>query len=137
MADLCTKLGICFFINYFLLVSFFPHVLGEFSSFDRKVKYSGYRLRINKAVTTVTFSLFQPSFQRISGTKDTSFESLNTGRLEFAQKLGVASCWGWPRPLTEKALLLLELVWSLSWQRFFQFQNFFQTAHYRALFWGI
>ena len=45
--------------------------------------YSGYQLRNNKAVTTVTFSLFQPSFQRISGTKDTSFESPNIGCLEF------------------------------------------------------
>ena len=37
------------------------------------------------------FLYFKPSFQRISGTNDTSFESLNTGHLEFAQKLGVAS----------------------------------------------
>ena len=53
--------------------------------------YSGYRLRINKAVTTVTFPLFQPPFQRISGTNDTSFESPNIGRSEFAKKLAVAS----------------------------------------------
>ena len=33
------------------------------------------------------FSLFQPSFQRISGTNDTSFESPNIGRLESAHKL--------------------------------------------------
>ena len=30
------------------------------------------------------FPLFQPSFQRISGTNDTSFESPNIGQLEFA-----------------------------------------------------
>ena len=57
---------------------------------DDKI-YSGYRLRINKAVTTVTFPLFQPPSQRISGTNDTSFESPNIERLEFAKKLGVAS----------------------------------------------
>ena len=38
-----------------------------------------------------TFPLFQPYFQRISGTNDTSFESPNIGRLEFAKKLAVAS----------------------------------------------
>ena len=37
--------------------------------------HSGYRLRINKAPFTVTFPLFWPSFQRISRTNDTSFES--------------------------------------------------------------
>ena len=41
--------------------------------------HSGYRLRINKAPFTVTFPLFWPSFQRISGTNDTSFESPYTG----------------------------------------------------------
>ena len=30
-------------------------------------------------------------------------------------------------PLTEKALLLLKLIQSLSWQKFFQFRIFFQT----------
>ena len=40
-------------------------------------------------------------------------------------------------PLTEKALLLLELVWSLSRQKFFQFQYCYQTARYRAIFGGI
>ena len=60
------------------------------------------------------FTLFLPSFQRISGTNDTSFESPNIGRLEFKKK------WPWHHfdagyaPLIEKALLLLELVWSLS-----------------------
>ena len=53
--------------------------------------YSGYRLRINKAVTTVTFPLFQPPFQRISRTNDASFESPDIGRLEFAKRLAVAS----------------------------------------------
>ena len=61
-----------------------------------------------------TFPFFQPSFQRISGTNDTSFVSPNIGRLEFAKN------WPWHHfetgyaPFTEKALLLLELVWSLS-----------------------
>ena len=40
-------------------------------------------------------------------------------------------------PLTKKALLSVELVWSLSRQRLFQFQYCFQTARYRAFFWGI
>ena len=45
--------------------------------------------------------------------------------------------WAWHHPegghapLTEKALLLLKLVWS---QRFFQFQNFFQIKCNRAFF---
>ena len=45
---------------------------------------------------------------------DTSFESPYIGRLESAKN------WAWHHPevghapLTEKALLLLELVWSLS-----------------------
>ena len=49
-------------------------------------------------------------------TNDTSFESPYIGRLESAKKN-----WAWHHPsdaghapLTEKALLLLELVWSLS-----------------------
>ena len=49
------------------------------------------------------FPLFQQSFQRISGTKDTSFESPNIGRLEFAKKLGVASFWGWLCPINWKS----------------------------------
>ena len=40
---------------------------------------------------------------RISGTNDTSFESPYIGRLESAKKLGVASSWGWPRPLNWKS----------------------------------
>ena len=61
----------------------------------------------------------------------------NKGPLEWRKN------WGWHHPedgqapLTEKAQLLLELVWSLSRQRFFQFQYCFQTARYRAFFWGI
>ena len=35
---------------------------------------------------------------------------------------------------TEKALLSLELVWSLSWQIFFQFHYCFLTTRYRAFF---
>ena len=40
--------------------------------------------------------------------------------------------WAWHHPeggyalLTEKALPLLKFIWSLPWQKFFQFQNFFQ-----------
>ena len=49
--------------------------------------------------------------------------------------------WHNPRgghaPLTEKALLLLKLVWSLPWQKFLQFQKFFQTMDNRVFFWGI
>ena len=36
-------------------------------------------------------SSIQPSFQRISGTNDTSFESPYIGRLESAKKFGMAS----------------------------------------------
>ena len=39
--------------------------------------------------------------------------------------------------LTEKAPLLLNLVWSLPWQKIFQFQNCFQLPLFRAFFWGI
>ena len=51
--------------------------------------------------------------------------------------------WAWHHPggghapLTEKALLLLKLVWSLPWQKFLQFQKFFQTMDNRVFFWGI
>ena len=38
-----------------------------------------------------TFPLFQPFLQIVSGTNDTSFESPNIGRLEFAKNLAVAS----------------------------------------------
>ena len=54
-----------------------------------------------------TFPLFQLSFQRISGSKDTSFESPYIGRLESEKKN-----WAWHHPegghapLTEKELLL-------------------------------
>ena len=61
-----------------------------------------------------TFPLFQPSFQKISGTNDTSFKSPYIGRLESAKN------WAWHHPegdynpLIEKVLLLLELICSLS-----------------------
>ena len=67
-------------------------------------------------------------------TNDTSFESPYIGHLESAKN------WAWHdpedghTPLTEKALLLLELFWSLSQQRFFRFQNFFQMTSNRAFF---
>ena len=50
-----------------------------------------------------TFPLFQPPFKRIFGLNDTSFESPYIWRLESAKKLGVASSWGWPRPLNWKS----------------------------------
>ena len=45
---------------------------------------------------------------------DTSFESPNIGRLEFAKKWAWHHLEGGHAPLTEKAPLLLELIWSLS-----------------------
>ena len=52
--------------------------------------------------------------QRISGTNDTSFESPYIGCLESAKNWAWHHPEGGHAPLTEKALLLLELVWSLS-----------------------
>ena len=68
---------------------------------------------------------------------NTSFESPNTGPLESGKNWGWYHSEGGQAPLTKKALLSLELAWSLSWQRFFQFQYCFQTARYRAFFWDI
>ena len=51
--------------------------------------------------------------------------------------------WAWHHPmdghahLTEKASLLLKPVWSLPWQKSFQFQNCFQLPLFRAFFWGM
>ena len=51
--------------------------------------------------------------------------------------------WVWHHPggrnasLTEKALLLQKLVWSLPWQKFSQFQNCFHLPLFIAFFWGI
>ena len=45
---------------------------------------------------------------------DTSFESPYIGRLESAKNWAWHHPEGGHAPLTEKALLLLELVWSLS-----------------------
>ena len=53
--------------------------------------YSGVQLRQDTYLRGKTYPLFQPTIQRIFGTNDTSFESPNLGRLESAQKLGVAS----------------------------------------------
>ena len=79
------------------------------------MSYSGVQLRRDTYLRGKMFLLFSPSFQRFSGTNDTSFESPNIGRSEFTKKK-----WPWHHfeagyaPLTEKALLLLELVWNLS-----------------------
>ena len=53
--------------------------------------YSGVRLRRDTYLRGKTFPLFQPSFQRLSGTNDTSFESPSIGRLESAKKFVIAS----------------------------------------------
>ena len=53
------------------------------------------------------------TFSKIFGTNDTSFESPNIGRYQHKN-------WAWHHPegghtpLTEEALLLLKLIWSLS-----------------------
>ena len=54
-------------------------------------KYSAVRNVFNTYLRGETFPLFQPPFQIIFGTIDTSFESPNIERLEFAKKLAVAS----------------------------------------------
>ena len=84
-----------------------------------------------------SFWVVWPPFRPSSETNDTSFEIPNMKLLESGKH------WAWHHPegghafLTKKVLLSLELVKSLSWQRFFQFQYCFQTARYRAFFWGI
>ena len=51
--------------------------------------------------------------------------------------------WAWHHPrdghahLTKKASLLLKPIWSLSWQKSFQFQYCFQLPLFRAFFWGM
>ena len=51
--------------------------------------------------------------------------------------------WAWHHPmdghahLTEKASPLLKPVWSLPWQKSFQFQYCFQLPLFRAFFWGM
>ena len=57
----------------------------------RQKRYSAVRNVFNTYLGGKTFPLFQPPFQGIFGTNDTSFESPNKGRLESAKKLGVAS----------------------------------------------
>ena len=47
-------------------------------------------------------------------TNDTSFESCNIGHLESVKNWAWHHPEGGHAPLTEKALLLLELVWNLS-----------------------
>ena len=48
--------------------------------------------------------------------------------------------WAWHHlehgqaPKTEKAPLGLKLVWSIPWQKFFQFQSCFQTTGKKAFF---
>ena len=53
--------------------------------------YSAGRLRRDTYSRGKMFPLFSPPFQKFFGINDTSFESPNTGRLEFAKKLGAAS----------------------------------------------
>ena len=65
--------------------------------------YSAGQLRWDTYWRGKSFPLFSPPFQKIFGTNDTSFESPNIGHLESAQKLGVASSWGWPCPLNWKS----------------------------------
>ena len=60
-------------------------------AFSFTLMYSGLQKNWTFWERGKTFPLFQLSFQRISGTNDTSFESSNIGRLEFAKKLGLAS----------------------------------------------
>ena len=50
------------------------------SKMSTKGKYSGVLLRRDTYLRGKTFPLFQPSFQRISGTNDTSFEIPYIGR---------------------------------------------------------
>ena len=59
------------------------------------------------------------------------------GPLESGKKWGWYHSEGDQAPLAEKALLSLELIWSLLGQRSFQFQNVFQTACHSAFFSGI
>ena len=47
--------------------------------------------------------LFKPPSQKKKETNDTSFESPYKGQLKSGRKLGVASSWGWPRPLNWKS----------------------------------
>ena len=49
------------------------------------------RVSLQCTVRGKTLALFQPSFQRFSGTNDTSYESPDIGRLESAKKLVMAS----------------------------------------------
>ena len=76
--------------------------------------YSAVQNVFNTYLRGKTFPLFQPPFQRIFGTNDTSFESPYIGRLESAKYWAWHHTEGGHTPLIEKALLLLELIWSLS-----------------------
>ena len=73
------KVKITFFEGFFVMNSFIL------------MFYSGLQKNWTFWQRVKTFPLFQPSFQRISGTNDTSFESPYIGRLESAKKLGMAS----------------------------------------------
>ena len=53
--------------------------------------FSGVQLRGETYLRGKKFLLFSPSFQKNSGTNDTSFESPYKGGLESAKKLGMAS----------------------------------------------
>ena len=60
-------------------------------------------IEIIQQVFIKKFQLFWQPSQRSSETNDTSFESPNNKLLESGKILGVASFWGWPRPLNWKS----------------------------------
>ena len=61
----------------------------------------------------VQFLKFLSPFQKNFKTYDTSIESTNKGLLDSRKKWAWHHPGGGHAPLTEKALLLLKLVWSL------------------------
>ena len=61
--------------------------------------YSGGKKLVSSLVERKDVSFILPSFQRISKTNDTSFESPNIRPLKLGKKLGMLSSWGWPGPL--------------------------------------
>ena len=60
-------------------------------------------IEIIQQVFIKKFQLFWQPSQRSSETNDTSFESPNNKLLESGKILGVASFWGWLRPLNWKS----------------------------------